>query len=252
MSPPVSPSPLVEFFDRLSRHDWKYDYTEDPTVYRQGASEHASLREQSQRVPEFKALFEAYQAYVNDRTGTVVRPERPAVDAPITLPAPRVEASALGDLEEEDQARVNRAVNPAAELAQIRTRMGLNATHAMAPWLTQLGGQPAAGTANRWDFKDGHQVRLKGEAWVYLAPAGSVGGMAMLLPKATGVGLVGIVAQINAETEAQAIARIQAAPARSPAVDQPVTPEVPCSDTASEKSPVPSRPRPPFPRFGRR
>lgn len=54
---------LQAFYDRLERHDWYYDWSDDNSVWRRGRAEATALKAISQQSPEHMALFTAYSVH---------------------------------------------------------------------------------------------------------------------------------------------------------------------------------------------
>ena len=51
---------LAEYHDALSRHDWHYEQSDDPGVYRAGFRKHVELELIATSSPEHKHLFESW------------------------------------------------------------------------------------------------------------------------------------------------------------------------------------------------
>ena len=197
-------SPLVSYYDRLVAHDWFYDYAEDASVVRRGQAERSDLQRQAQQGPAFQALYDAYHAFIHDENAP--QPPRPSQTAAVAPPPPPVDRQILADLDDADQARVHRAVNPAAELAQIQARQALDATLDLPQWLARLGGVPTdPAKPVRWVFPDQSQVTVRGAAWIHLAVDDS-GKFRQFIPQATGTSVVALIGTIQGLKEAQAMA----------------------------------------------
>lgn len=75
---------LVEFYERLERHDWYYDFSDDGGVWRAGSAERTRLMEASTLSPEHAKLFKAWKAHAQHEdviTKRPAKPERPSENA---------------------------------------------------------------------------------------------------------------------------------------------------------------------------
>ena len=52
---------LAEYWDALRAHDWNYDFSDDPGVWRAGAAEGEWLLGVANLSPEHKALYLAFK-----------------------------------------------------------------------------------------------------------------------------------------------------------------------------------------------
>lgn len=68
---------LAEFYARLERHDWWYEMSDDPKVFRAGQAERDALRVIAITGPEHQDLYEAMVAH-HRWNGTGARPPKPA------------------------------------------------------------------------------------------------------------------------------------------------------------------------------
>jgi hypothetical protein len=62
------------FYDRLNRHDWLYEYSDDGSVYAKGNAEHRALQSVRTASPENATMYLAFQDY---HFGKYSKPERP-------------------------------------------------------------------------------------------------------------------------------------------------------------------------------
>lgn len=76
------PMPLLDYYLLLEKHDWFFDYTEDPTVWRRGQAAHAHLQQIAKTSPEHQALYQKYRDYVFSGASfdkeRLPKPEKPA------------------------------------------------------------------------------------------------------------------------------------------------------------------------------
>lgn len=66
-----------DFYDKLARHDWWYNMSEDPTAYRKGRSEHLAITSMLGLDGWYRAMYNAWCDYKasGDPTLRPVRPE---------------------------------------------------------------------------------------------------------------------------------------------------------------------------------
>ena len=65
---------LAEYYERLSRHDWAYEMSDDPGIFRAGVDERAALHQMSRQSDGHGSLWLAFTTY-HGRGGPM--PERP-------------------------------------------------------------------------------------------------------------------------------------------------------------------------------
>lgn len=73
----VQTTPLPEYYDMLSRHDWFYMMSDDRSVYSRGSSNEGKIQSIAKQSPEHRDLYEAYVAYTWKKGP---KPERPNAD----------------------------------------------------------------------------------------------------------------------------------------------------------------------------
>lgn len=68
------------YWDALNRHDWFYDYSDDPGVWRRGADEHRRLSGLAGSSEAHQALWDGFVNHVKrggQPGGAYPKPERP-------------------------------------------------------------------------------------------------------------------------------------------------------------------------------
>ena len=70
-----------EYFDKLQRHDWFYEYSDDHSVWQRGGKSLAELRNLAKDNDVFAMMFSDYSSYIN----AVVRdgPKQESVARPV-------------------------------------------------------------------------------------------------------------------------------------------------------------------------
>ena len=72
---------LGEYYDRLDRHDWFYEMSDDPGTYKKGAGDQAKVEAISKQSTEHAALYAAFTLHIfnGEPWGTEPqpKPERP-------------------------------------------------------------------------------------------------------------------------------------------------------------------------------
>lgn len=74
---------LRDYWDKLSRHDWYYNYSDDGSVWRRGEENESKLIAISRQSPEHKALYDGFKEHHFTGEGWTKKekfpkPERPA------------------------------------------------------------------------------------------------------------------------------------------------------------------------------
>ena len=54
----------LRYFDRLRAHDWSYECSDDPGVYRRGAEEGRALRSIAEADPLARRMYDAWHAFI--------------------------------------------------------------------------------------------------------------------------------------------------------------------------------------------
>ncbi len=57
------------FVQRLAKHDWFYDYSDDINAYRRGKANETQLKQVASSHPLLKRAFDAYQANMEQQDG---------------------------------------------------------------------------------------------------------------------------------------------------------------------------------------
>ena len=65
---------LYSYYKMLEAHDWYYDFSDDPRVFRAGQGALGKLQTIAKQSQEHLALFNAYKTYVNKKGP---RPDEP-------------------------------------------------------------------------------------------------------------------------------------------------------------------------------
>jgi hypothetical protein len=56
---------IRQFFNACALHDWHYNYSDDPGVYRRGADADTALRSQADGDPDLKAVWDRWAEYTS-------------------------------------------------------------------------------------------------------------------------------------------------------------------------------------------
>lgn len=59
-----------EFFDKVNRHDWFYEYSDDHRVWREGSNSFDTIRNAMKENAEFRAIYDEFTAYYNKERET--------------------------------------------------------------------------------------------------------------------------------------------------------------------------------------
>lgn len=54
---------LTEYYDRLEKADWFYEFSDDHSVWKRGSTEFANLRGLAKQSSEHQALFDAFRTH---------------------------------------------------------------------------------------------------------------------------------------------------------------------------------------------
>lgn len=55
---------LKQYWNRLERHDWFYEYSDDHSVWKRGSDYERELMYDARKDKRAESLFEAYRAYM--------------------------------------------------------------------------------------------------------------------------------------------------------------------------------------------
>lgn len=66
-----------KFWTACRVHDWTYEYSDDPNVYRNGKEEREHLQSIAEKGGEYKCIYDAWHAYHFDNGA---KPEEPKLE----------------------------------------------------------------------------------------------------------------------------------------------------------------------------
>jgi hypothetical protein len=55
---------VLDYYDMLAKHDWHYEMTEDPGVWRKGSAEHRRLLAIASESEEHRQLYGAWNCHI--------------------------------------------------------------------------------------------------------------------------------------------------------------------------------------------